>query len=402
MSNFLSADVSQTVVQPQSKSAIFLTVTIRTGAEAATLEILEELGGLVHAVGFRDPTAHLNCVVGIGSLFWDRVFDPAKKVKPEQLHEFVELTGGKHHAPSTPGDLFFHIRADEFDRAFDLARRITKELGDAISGSDEVHAFRYLDFRDPLGFVDGTESPSGQEAVEVGLIQDGPWAGGSYIVEQKYIHDLRSWDALSTRDQELVVGRTKAEDIELDDDEKPLNSHVALNTIEDEEGNELKIVRNNLAFGTASGDQGTFFISYANDVRITELMLRRMFIGEPPGNHDRILDFSTALTGCLFFAPPAEFLDNILDFARDEFIAEIDAEDDQDNPIQPAITLSQATGLWEEADAGTASVGSAQPAAAPASQPAAAPTEPSRGDGSLGIGSLKGMYGSDTTTTDNA
>ena len=91
-----------------------------------------------------------------------------------------------------------------------------------------------------------------------------------------------------------------------------------MNSIEDEDGESLEIVRNNLTFGDAAGQQGTFFMSYAKDVAITERMLRRMFIGEPVGNYDRILDFSTALTGCNFFAPPKTFMENVEDYVKEE------------------------------------------------------------------------------------
>lgn len=313
MTEKYSADVSQTVILPQSKDAIFLTIALKEGAEKQALEVITGLQGLVNGVGFRWPAAQLSAVVGIGAELWDRMFDTPK---PEGLHPFRELQGAKHHAPSTPGDLFFHIRADEYDVAFELARRINVVLDGAVAEYDEVHAFQYQDFRDPLGFVDGTESPRGQAGIETALISEGEWAGGSYIVAQKYIHNLKDWDALPVEEQEKVIGRTKHDDIEFDEDVKPVNSHVAVNSVKDEDGESLEIVRNNLTFGDALGNQGTYFMSYAKDVEITERMLRRMFIGEPEGNYDRILDFSEALTGVNFFAPPADFLENAEEHAK--------------------------------------------------------------------------------------
>ncbi|WP_291314840.1 Dyp-type peroxidase [Corynebacterium sp. UBA2622] len=376
MSDVNSAEVAQTVILPQSRDAIFLTVTIRGGGEARVIEALTGLSGLVDAVGFRWPAANLSAVAGIGAKLWDRLFTTEK---PEHLHEFVELQGGVHAAPSTPGDLFFHIRADEYDVAFELARRICRVLGSAIDTFDEVHAFQYQDFRDPLGFVDGTESPRGKEGIEAAIIPDGPWAGGSYIVEQKYVHDLTSWDVTTVEEQERVIGRTKHSDIEFDDADKPLNSHVAVNTVEDAEGNELEIVRDNLAFGDAAGQQGTFFISYARDVRITELMLRRMFIGEPEGNHDRILDFSTALTGCNFFAPPQHFLDSADEHARPGILQ----GEEYESPTQPATELPQGQSVY-------GGNGAAQSPSADNDNAGSAPgPRPPGPDGSLGIGSLK-------------
>lgn len=334
MTEKYSADVSQTVILPQSKDAIFLTIALKEGAEKQALEVITGLQGLVNGVGFRWPAAQLSAVVGIGAELWDRMFDTPK---PEGLHPFRELQGAKHHAPSTPGDLFFHIRADEYDVAFELARRINFQLEDAITEYDEVHAFQYQDFRDPLGFVDGTESPRGEAGIETALISEGEWIGGSYIVAQKYIHNLKEWNALPVEEQEKAIGRTKHSDVEFDEDVKPANSHVAVNTVKDEHGESLEIVRNNLSFGDALGNQGTYFMSYAKDVRITELMLRRMFIGEPEGNYDRILDFSEALTGVNFFAPPASFLENAAEHAKPGLAPAQDGP----TPSQPATTASQ-------------------------------------------------------------
>ncbi len=178
---------------------------------------------------------------------------------------------------------------------------------------DEVHGFKYFDERDLLGFVDGTENPTGRAAFQAVLIgdEDPPFAGGSYVIVQKYLHDLTTWNALSVEEQERVIGRTKLSDIELPDEVLPASSHVALNTITDESGEERQIVRANMAFGRI-GDQefGTYFIGYAATPAVTEQMLNNMFIGNPPGNYDRILDFSTAVTGTLFFVPSADFLDD--------------------------------------------------------------------------------------------
>jgi putative iron-dependent peroxidase len=164
-----------------------------------------------------------------------------------------------------------------------------------------------------LGFVDGTENPDGPDAVVAARIgdEDPDFAGGSYVHVQKYTHDMAAWNSLSVTEQELVIGRTKLEDIEFDDAAKPPNSHLALNVIEDADGNELQIVRGNMPFGTlGNGESGTYYIAYSADPDVTERMLRNMFIGDPPGNTDRILDFSTAVTGGMFFTPTADFLDD--------------------------------------------------------------------------------------------
>jgi putative iron-dependent peroxidase len=226
----------------------------------------------------------------------------------------VELAGPRHTAVATPGDLLFHIRAHRFDLCFELAQRLTERLRGLAEVVDEVHGFRSFDERDVLGFVDGTENPEGAAAAEAVLIgeEDPAFAGGSYVIVQKYLHDLRAWDALSTEEQELIIGRTKLADLELPDDVKPPNSHLALNVITGPDGEEQKIMRFNMPFGRVGrAEFGTYYIAYARSSELIEHMLSNMFIGDPPGNTDRILEFSTAVTGGLFFIPPADLLEGL-------------------------------------------------------------------------------------------
>jgi len=221
-----------------------------------------------------------------------------------------------HRAPATPGDLLCHVRHERMDVCFEFVTQVMSRLAGAATAVDEVHGFRYFDERDLLGFVDGTENPVGRAAGAAALVgaADPAFAGGSYVIVQKYVHDMAAWNALTTEDQEKVIGRYKLSDIEMPDDVKPANSHVALNTIEDPDGTERQILRANMPFGEVGrGEFGTYYIAYAATPSVTEQMLTNMFIGNPPGNHDRILDFSTAVTGSLYFAPSADFLDDLPD-----------------------------------------------------------------------------------------
>lgn len=298
---------TQDYVVPPSQAGIFLVLTVHDGAEEAIRDFLDALPGITRGVSFRSPVSSLNCVVGLGALLWDRLYDAPR---PQHLHEFAELNGAKH-APSTPGDLLIHLRCADAGMCFELARQITDQLAESATVVDEVHGFKYFDQRDLLGFVDGTENPEGNDALKAVLVgdDDPAYRGSTYIIVQKYLHDLTAWKKLTVEEQQNAIGRTKAEDIELPDDEKPSNSHVALNTIEDADGNQRQILRDNMPFGRVSEQEfGTYFIGYAADPGITEEMLRNMFLGKPEGNYDRILDFSTAKTGCLFFAPTGDFL----------------------------------------------------------------------------------------------
>jgi len=337
----------QPVVSPLTAAAVFLVLTIAPGGEDVVRDLVPDLSGLGRSVGFRIPEADLQVVTAIGSDAWDRLFDGPR---PRELHPFRELTGPRHHAPATPGDLLFHIRASRMDLCFEFAAQVMKRLAGAVEVADEVQGFRYFDERDLIGFVDGTESPGGAAGISAAIVtadDDPDFAGGSYVIVQKYLHDMASWNSISIEEQERVIGRSKLDDIEMPDEIKPANSHVALNTITAPDGEQRQIIRANMPFGSPGrGDFGTYYIGYAATPSVTEEMLTNMFIGNPPGNTDRILDFSTAITGSLFFAPCADFLD--------------------DPPGPPGPVAASAVGV-------------------PASS-----ADGSSGDGSLGIGSLKG------------
>jgi putative iron-dependent peroxidase len=305
----MAEQLPQKILDPLSEASIFLVATIADSREDTVREALAHIGDLRRGVSMRDPDANLNCVTGIGSDAWDRLYNGPR---PAHLHPFIELKGERHTAPSTPGDLLFHIRARRLDMCFELATQIVGSFDGAIDVVDEVQGFRYFDLRDLIGFVDGTENPEGNEAAEAVLIgdEDPTFAGCSYVVIQKYLHKMEAWNDTPVEEQERVIGRTKLDDIEMADDVKPANSHIALSNIKDEDGNDLDIYRLNMPFGNVGdGESGTYFIGYAKDPGVTERMLRNMFIGDPPGNTDRLLDFSVAVTGGLFFVPTEGLLE---------------------------------------------------------------------------------------------
>ncbi len=302
----------QAVVGPLTRAAIFLILCIRPEHDNYTIlrSFFADLAGLVRAVEFRDVESGLTCVVGFGSEAWTRLLGSSR---PAELHSFREIRSGSRHAVSTPGDILFHIRAKRLDLCFELAAQIMDGLGDAVAVADEVQGFRYFDDRDVIGFVDGTENPRGDAAREAAIVgnEDPFFAGGSYVIVQKYLHDMKGWNALPVEEQERIIGRRKLSDIELSDTEKPAFAHNALTNIV-ENGKELKILRDNMPFGRPGhGEFGTYFIGYSRTPRVTETMLQNMFVGDPPGNYDRLLNFSRPVTGSLFFVPSATFLDDI-------------------------------------------------------------------------------------------
>lgn len=303
--------IPQPVVTKLTRAAIFLVVTLKPEPEhrETVRALCGDLAALLRAVGFRDLEGRLSCVMGFGSEAWDRLFG---QPRPKNLHPFQEIQG-QHHAVSTPGDILFHVRAARMDLCFELVTHIMSRLGDAFATTDEVHGFSYFDDRDLIGFVDGTENPVDQGAINAAIIgnEDPLFSGGSYVIVQKYLHNLKGWNALPVEQQEKIVGRTKLANVELDDDTKPSYAHNALTTIE-ENGEQLEIVRDNMPFGdVGKGEFGTYFIGYARSPQRIEQMLQNMFVGRPPGNYDRLLDYSKAVTGTLFFVPSATFLENV-------------------------------------------------------------------------------------------
>lgn len=344
---------SQPVAARLSRSAIFIVATLNDGADnkRAVRSLCGDLPSLIRAVGFRDLDSGLSCVIAFGSRAWDRLFGTPK---PKDLHPFREIRG-QHHAVSTPGDVLFHVRARRMDLCFELATQMMSRLGDALSIVDETHGFKFFDDRDLIGFVDGTENPVGQASADATLIgdEDPAFIGGSYVIVQKYLHDLVKWNAVPIEQQEGIIGRKKLSDVELDDAAKPPFAHNVLTSIVDENGQQLEIVRDNMPFGNVGkGEFGTYFIGYARSPHRIERMLENMFVGNPPGNYDRLLDFSRAITGSLFFVPSATFL--------------------------------------EDVEPGDGAAAAAVPGAEPEGNvPPASGSQPARPDGSLGIGSLK-------------
>ncbi|WP_426127758.1 Dyp-type peroxidase [Pseudomonas sp. DWP1b1] len=303
----------QSVCHPITSSAIFMVATVAPGSEDTVRGWCADIAGLVRSVGKRVPAGNLTCVCGFGSDAWDRLFGAPR---PAALHPFREFGAEGRKAVSTPGDLLLHIRAEQMDLCFELATHVMATLGDSVKVVDEVQGFRYFDMRSIIGFVDGTENPVGRKAEGFTIVgdEDREFRGGSYVLVQKYLHNMTAWNGLTVEAQEKVIGRTKLSDIELDEETKPSNSHSALTVITDKNGDEVKILRDNMPFGRpGAGEFGTYFIGYARSPEPLELMLKNMFVGRPVGNYDRLLDFSTAVTGGLFFVPSADLMEELAD-----------------------------------------------------------------------------------------
>ncbi|MEG2077550.1 Dyp-type peroxidase [Chryseobacterium sp.] len=299
---------SQNVIDYPNNNTIFMVWNFKndTAIKPVFQRICALMSNLNNSAQVRTINSKASVVMGISYMAWKKLNLP--EPLPKELVEFKAIEGQKHTAVATPGDLHFHIRADNQSYCMDMAANISEIISQIADCIEEVHGFRYWDGRSILGFVDGTENPNGTDRAFFGIIgdKDEKYKGGSYLFVQKYIHDLIAWKALPIAEQEKVFGRSKTNDIEMSDDVKPSNSHSALANV----GDDLKIVRDNMPFGNmAKNEMGTYFIAYASTFSTVTKMLTRMFIGEPEGNYDRVLDFSTAKTGTLFFCPSMDMLD---------------------------------------------------------------------------------------------
>jgi putative iron-dependent peroxidase len=293
----------QTGILPEpSASALFLVLRLRDRARdgARAARAASRVPALTAALAKRAPRDRLVSAVGIGPELWD-VVSPAKR--PKALRSFPALDAGGRSAPATGGDLLLHTTARRADLCFELALRLRRELGDIAEAIEEVHGFRYLDARDLTGFIDGTENPKGRERAEAALIgrEDPAFAGGSFVFTQRYVHDLARWEQLVVREQEGAIGRRKRDSRELADRVKPATAHIARVVIE-EDGRELEILRHSSPYGTTS-ECGLFFIAYTRDLAVPEKMLRRMMGAADDGLHDRLMEFTRAVSGATFFAP---------------------------------------------------------------------------------------------------
>ena len=224
------------------------------------------------------------------------------------MEDFQGVNGDQHTAPATKADLFLHVRAGEAATTYLVVDQIMGFLRPIVDVVDETHGFHYREGRAIVDFIDGTENPVGEEAKEWAIIgeEDPDFINGSYAFAQKYVHDLDAWRALPTEVQEKYIGRRKYSDIELEDDEKDPRAHNVISQ-DNRDGEEHKIVRMNVVFANpGEGVRGTYFIGYARHWDVTRQMLTNMFT-----KNDRLLEYSTAQKGQLFFIPSKETLDKI-------------------------------------------------------------------------------------------
>jgi porphyrinogen peroxidase len=296
---------AQSAILPEAaQHALYMVINV-TNKSGNIVKQCSLLPTLIESIKKQNKVDSLFASLAFGADYWDAIHPGSR---PQRLKKFIELGAGDISAPATGGDIFLHVHSDRKDMTYVLASEFLKPIKESIDVLDEVDGFHYLDDRDLTDFIDGTENPEGEERSKVALIDDEPeFNGGSYVLAQRFVHNLPKWQTVADDEQEKVIGRTKPDSIELDEDVMPETSHVSRVVIE-EDGEELEIVRHSLPYGQASGDAGLFFLAYSKDNTILEKMLANIFGISGDGLHDHLMNYTAAKSGAYFFAPSVEML----------------------------------------------------------------------------------------------
>lgn len=271
-------------------------------------DFIEKYQALGRSLKIRAINGNLKMALGFSRKAWDYLFPDANV--PKELETFTGLKGEEKAAsmPATAGDIFLHIRANDSAVVFEAMYQCKRLLAEFTEVVDEDRGFRYFEGRAIIGFIDGTEAPVDQEAIDSALIgdEDPEFINGSYLFAQKWIHDMPVWENMTTEEQEKGIGRNKFNDLELEDDEKYENAHnVSSQYFED--GEEKKIIRMNVPFtDTHTGEIGTYFMGYSGAWHVTLGMMQNMI-----DNVDFLLTFSKVISGQLYFIPSITTLDAI-------------------------------------------------------------------------------------------
>ena len=226
------------------------------------------------------------------------------------LAGFEPVVGPTFRAPASQSELLLWYRDDNYDALFDLARQATLALQDATL-TEHTACFDYHESRDLTGFEDGTANPKGDAIVAAAEIPDGQsGAGGSFVLGQKWVHNLAAFNALPVEDQERVIGRTKVDSIELEGDAMPEDSHVSRTDLKID-GVAQKIYRRSMPFGDVA-THGLYFFAFACEQSRLQVLLASMFDTARSGVSDRLLNYSSPIGGSYWFAPSAAHLDTLL------------------------------------------------------------------------------------------
>ena len=299
----------QSAIIPKSAThSLFLTFAVKDKSKklASTIVDIDK-----HVTKLK-KIAQVNSALSFGEAYW-KAIAPTPEAIPKGIRTFGGIDG-HYSAPATGGDLFLHLNGRLADLNYEVAHNWFEPLKRELQIIHEQACTRYMDERDLIGFIDGTENPKDAKTrKKVALLDTSNanrlLAGSSFIFVQGYKHKLNKWETLTVLQQEYLIGRTKEASLELGKDRKPPTSHISRVVIK-ENGEELEIVRHSMPYFSVKGAKGLIFVAYMKDLDIIEKMLARMY-GKADKLHDHLMDYTTPTTGAMFFTPSQELLDSL-------------------------------------------------------------------------------------------
>ncbi|HVZ71901.1 MAG TPA: Dyp-type peroxidase [Polyangia bacterium] len=268
------------ILNPPPRAGRFLTFGL--ARDAAARDVVTRLAGLT----LDDRT-----IIGVG--------EPLVRALGREipgLRSFPEVTGPGGRFPSTQGAVWAFFGGDDAGEVLHRARRLVATLGDAVELNEDVASFMYGGGRDLSGYVDGTENPKDDRAVEVAFATGG---GTTFVATQKWVHDLGGFEKLSVAARNDVIGRDLDTDEELPD--APETAHVKRAAQESYDPPAF-ILRRSMPWGDVR-QHGLYFVAYGASLDPFEHILHRM-VGLEDGKPDALLTMSRAVTGGYFWCAP--------------------------------------------------------------------------------------------------
>jgi len=310
-----SEAAQQGIFDETSRHGRFLEYVIKSSANNADLTSV--IKNLIEYVNEIDG---LNFNVAFGSNCWDRL-NPSWR--PAELVDFTSLESGDLTMPATQGDIFIWLHSSDAELIPLALLEIYQKMNPLADIQLDLEGIKNKQSRDLIGFVDGTANAKDDKRLDVALIPEGEvGAGGSYVITQRWQHDLVAFNHLAIHQQEKVVGRTKEKDIELEGDDMPEDSHVS-RTDAKVDGIGMKIYRRSAPYMSSQltakshgrikqPDNGLYFLAFACEMQRFTVQLERMLGLTEDGISDKLMQYSKPRTGCYWFIPSQIDLTNLL------------------------------------------------------------------------------------------
>jgi len=268
---------------------------------------------------FREVCAKedINLVVGMGPSFLYDTLGSASVPEDFQNYEtFKSIDGSGKEAKGTQEDLLIWVNHNDKGRVWKAQYDLRQALENDMKLARETFTFIYGDSLDMTGFTDGTGNPEAHRDTEVAAVPNGKnGAGGSFIIAQRWVHDLKGFNSLRLNEQENVFGRTKEGSVRMHTQPPQSHlSHVELTTngVGDHEKYPKRdeITRRSTPYAFHDGTVGLYFIGFCATQAPLRERMQRMY-GMNGEQRDALTDYSNPASGSFYFAPSVEALQSL-------------------------------------------------------------------------------------------